>query len=72
LAASARPWIVAGDQIVGLSVQEILERGVDAVGAGDVELLLHEGVELVAVALALIGDALLADQVVLVGEGETP
>ena len=35
-----------------------------------VELVLDEGIEVVAVALALIGDALLADQIVLAIEGE--
>ena len=60
--------IIAGDQIVGVSRHQHLEGIVDAVGAGDRELVLDEGIEVVAVALALIGDALLADQIVLAGE----
>ena len=39
----------------------ILERGINAIGASGVELFLHKGIELVAVALAPVSDALLAD-----------
>ena len=62
--------IIARDQIIGLPGHEVLEGVVDAGSAGDVELVLDEGIEIGAVALALVGDALLADQVVLTLEGE--